>query len=155
MNALKKPQLITSSVHSVTSNYESPPTDGHSDKLYTEQYIKLRSWEGGGREGEIGSFDWLVKRISYLAPGRYMEPSMKTEPLSRMYQHVHNSPRLKQKKTTETHKIHQVIWLAVATLLYLWQKNVSHAGRVVPLRRIACPRTKCTMRPLGGTSTPK
>lgn len=30
----------------------------------------------------------------YLAPGKYMDPSMKTEPHSRTYQQEHNSPRL-------------------------------------------------------------
>lgn len=36
-------------------------------------------------------------RFLYLAPGKYMDPSMKTEPHSRTYQQEHNSPRLQTK----------------------------------------------------------
>lgn len=36
--------------------------------------------------------------FSYLAPGKYMDPSMNTEPHSKTYQQEHNSPRLQNEK---------------------------------------------------------
>lgn len=43
---------------------------------------------------DLAQEECLQGVLTYLAPGRYMDPSMKTDPHSRTYQHEHNSPRL-------------------------------------------------------------
>lgn len=46
---------------------------------------------------------------AYLAPGRYIDPSMNTEPHSRTYQHEHSSPRLLESTRREQTDKHTVI----------------------------------------------
>jgi len=46
----------------------------------------------------------LCSILTYLARGKYIVDSIKTEPDKRMYQQVFNSPRLKIKETICNHK---------------------------------------------------
>lgn len=43
--------------------------------------------------------------LTYLARGKYIVDSIKTEPDRRIYQQVFNSPRLEQKKTKNINEI--------------------------------------------------